>query len=81
MPVQVKTLDGWTVAHAATGFILASLGIPRGPAYAIIIGTEILEVLLRRVPRVAGFFGETQQNIAADIVVSILGFEVTRAAL
>ena len=79
--MSARTVDGWSVAHVATGFILASLQVPRGIAYAIIVGTEIIETFLRRVPRLTGFFAETQQNIVADLLFSVLGFELTRALL
>jgi len=77
-PVQVRTIDGWTLAHFATGVALAAFRISRPVAYAIIIGTEIVEFFLRRIPRAVGFFGESQQNIAADLLFSALGFELVK---
>jgi len=77
-PVQVRTIDGWTLLHFVTGVVLAAFRVPRPAAYVVIVGTEIAEFFLRRVPRSSGFFGETQQNIAADLFFSALGFELVK---
>lgn len=77
MPDRSATLDGWTLAHLVVGATMGALEVPRSLAYGIIIGTELIEFLLRRLG--VRFFDETQQNVALDLVSSAAAYEIARA--
>ena len=68
--------DGWTGLHVLTGTALALFKVPRPVAYAIIVGTEIIEAGLRSIG--INFFRETPLNILTDLLASIFGYELIR---
>ena len=72
-------VDVWTTLHVLTGVGLALAGVPRAVAYAIIAGTEVIEAGFRSIG--VTFFRETPQNVITDIIASVLGFEITKAAI
>jgi len=70
-----NAIDIWTLAHLAVGVIMALAGATRTTAYAVAIGTEIIEIGLRKTN--PEFFEESQQNIVTDILATTTAFEVT----
>ncbi len=76
--MQHETLDGWTAVHAISGAILGALKINRQTAYALIIGTELLEFVLRRTFPGTVLFQETTQNIIVDLAAGIGAYELVR---
>ncbi len=77
--MNLNAFDLFTAAHFAVGVVMAAVGIPRSLAYLVIVGTEVLEVALRkRFPR---FFAESLQNIAVDLAASAGGYELIRATV
>lgn len=73
------TVDAWTLLHIFTGMALALLRVPRDKAYAIILGTELLEMGFRS--QGITFFRESPGNILVDILASGSGYEITKAVL
>jgi len=74
----IHAVDKWTVAHLLVGLGLSIFRVPRPVAYAIIIGTEVVEFALRRTDFSQTLFAETQENIVADIFFSVLSYEVNQ---
>lgn len=74
--MQHATIDGWTAVHAASGAVLGTVRVNRTTAYLLIIGTEVLEFILRRTFPDTRFFQETRPNIAADLIVGIAAYEI-----
>jgi len=69
--------DGWTVVHALFGAALGAKGVDRFTAYAAIIGTEVLELYLRRHGiRLLAKLDESSENVIVDLVVGITAYEV-----
>lgn len=75
---QEAAFDIFTTAHVAVGLALAIAKVPRPFAYAAIIGTEIVEILLRRRGIFRDFFTESPENVAVDVLASAAGFEIGR---
>ena len=71
-----SAFDLFTLAHFAVGLIMGAQRVPRALAYTIIVGTEVLEFALR--DRLPGFFMETAENIASDVIASAGGYELAR---
>ena len=69
--------DKWSYVHAVAGVIMGASEISRPTAYALTIGTEILEMFARR--RQIAFFEESDKNVVTDIALSLGGFEIARA--
>jgi hypothetical protein len=69
-------LDWWSLVHVAAGMGLGLLPIGWLWAVLLIVGFEGVEALLRRVKRHGNglFEHESWPNIAADVVVGLLGF-------
>jgi len=76
--MQHETFDGWTFVHATSGIILGNLKVSRVTAYTLIVGTEVLEFVLRRAFPKTVLFQETNQNIVVDLLVGIAAYEVFR---
>ena len=72
-----SAFDLFTIAHFAVGLIMGAQGVPRALAYAVIVGTEVLEFTLR--DQLPGFFAETPENIASDLIASSAGYELARS--
>ena len=72
----MQTIDGWTVVHVFSGALLAAFGFNRVLAYGLIIGTEVVEGILRE--RGVSFFAETRENVALDLFAGIASYEVVR---
>ncbi len=72
-----NAFDIWTPVHVLLAGAMGVLRFPRPIAYVLIFGVEIGEVVLSRF---VNFFQESRRNIAADLVVGIVAYEIGRAA-
>jgi len=70
----LKAVDGWTAVHALLGAALGAKDVERFTAYALIFGTEVLELFLRR--NGFRFFAESPENVFVDLAVGITAYEV-----
>ncbi len=70
-------LDVWSLGHVLVGIAMASFGAPRALAYAIVLGTEIVEHAVLK-PRTLMLFQETPINVISDIGLSLGAYELTR---
>lgn len=68
--------DKWSYVHLLTG-ILMGTEISRTTAYALAVGTEIVELVARRAD--IRFFDESQANVTTDLALTIGGYEIARA--
>jgi len=73
---NVTALDGWSFVHAAFGLVFGLVRVPRFIAYGLIIATEVVEMILRKT---LPFFRESAVNVAADLTIGIVSYEVGRA--
>ena len=73
---NVSAFDGWSFVHAAFGLAFGFFRVPRFIAYGLIILTELVEMALRKM---IPFFRESAINIAADIAIGIIAYELGRA--
>jgi len=71
-----SAIDGWTFVHVAFGLAFGLFRVPRLVAYGLILGTELVELALRRT---LPFFRESTANIAADLIVGLAAYEIGRA--
>jgi len=76
MAHTLPAIDGWSLAHIAVGVGLSVFRVPRPAAYAIIILTEVVELAARRSG--VDFFRESEQNVVADLALSIGSYELKR---
>jgi len=76
-------IDEWSLAHVASGFVVGLLPIGWLTAAAAIVGYEAFEGLLRRIKTEEGglFEYESWPNVAADIVLGLLGFAILHLAV
>lgn len=68
--------DIWTPVHVLLAGAMGVLQFPRPIAYVLIFGVEIGELFLSRF---VNFFQESRRNIAADLAVGIVAYELGRA--
>jgi len=68
--------DIWTPVHVLLAGAIGVLRFPRPVAYLLIFGVELVEFFLSRF---INFFQESPRNIAADLVVGIVAYEIGRA--
>lgn len=78
MPVELRPLDGWSIAHGIVGAVMASAKLPRPVAYTIIIATELIEFVFRQLRIFPVLFQEDPSNVLADILISLGSYELTR---
>ena len=76
----VAAVDAWSVAHVASGWVLARGGLSPGGAFLLLATYEILEAQLRK--GVEGGGGvleyESPANVAADLVAGMAGYYAGR---
>ncbi|HET6397938.1 MAG TPA: hypothetical protein VFH47_00100 [Candidatus Thermoplasmatota archaeon] len=82
MPGQAP-LDWWSLVHVCSGAMLGLAGVSGPWMLAILVGYEVLEAGLRRIPRrkdeARGLFEhESWANIAMDVVVGAAGWLVAK---
>ena len=78
-----QALDGWSFVHFGAGLALGLAPIGWWTATALVVGYEGLEALLRRIKLEDGglFEYESWANIAADVVLGLLGFALLHHTL
>lgn len=72
--------DRWSWVHLAGGLGLGLVGSPWWLAVGLIVGFEAVEAALRRITTAEGglFEYESWPNVAADVVIGITGYAVSR---
>ena len=72
-----RAFDKWSYVHAIAGVIMSAAEISRPAAYALTIGTELVEFVARR--RQIEFFNESDANVATDLALTLGAYEISTA--
>jgi len=78
-----QAVDWWSLPHFASGLVLGLLPIGWLWAFAIVIGYEGFEAVLRRVKTEDGglFEYESWRNILVDVVLGLGGYAILHVAV
>lgn len=77
MTTNESAVDWWTLAHVATGFVAARVGVPFGWYFLLSVGFEAIEHQMES-PSGSPVFGtkrpESRINVATDLVSGVAGY-------
>ena len=65
-----KIFDEWSVVHISLSALMGVMDIPRPWAYALIVGTELLEARIGLI--------EAPRNVVSDLALGAATFELVR---